>query len=513
MRKYIYLFIVTLIATSCHDNFLQEKSFSQITSQNFFKTADDAVMAVNGVYSLLSGESYYDRDFMYLSDLTTDQMLNEWTNQLDLYNNLQNTEATVGSFWNAAWKINQQCNLTLTRVPDIEMDEILKYRVLGEASFLRALNYFNIVRFFGRVPLITGPTPSIEDMYVEQADRWIIYDQIVDDLKFAEEYLPDEYTGIEIGRATKWAAKSLLAKVYLTMAGFHPDSDTSELEKGDPKNYELAAAKCLEVIKSGRYNLFDDFADIYDNTKENTVEDIFSIQYLEGTGGYNGGVGTTKTPQFVPKGSGLAAVEWKVFAAEKLFYENFPNDYRKEVTFLTSFRDASDAVVTYPSAILPFPKIRKYLSDIHEGPEKNFTAIDGKDYGDNYPVLRYADVLLMYSEALNELYGPSYNKGEIENTLYGINLVRKRAGGPTYVFTTNDFGDDPDMFRAMILDERGWELCYEGHSWFDYTRHGVLLERMLSSGRTPNISQHNYLMPIPYSATSVNPNLKQNAGY
>lgn len=511
MKKIILCIFIIGMNTACHDSFLEEKSYSQITVENSFKTAEDAVMSVNAAYSLLAGENYYDNVYILLADVASDMLLSEWSNPIDTYNSLSNTNEDVKTFWNAAWKVNAQTNLVLERVPLIDMDEELKKRVLGEASFIRALNYFHLVRFFGNIPLITETTTDISKMNVEQVHSDKIYEQIAKDLEYASKSLPDLYTGTDIGRATKWAAKSLLAKVFLTMAGYRADPATSELQKGDPAYYGLAADLCWEVINSGHYDLFADFADNFDNDKENMVEDIFSIQYLEGAGGYSGGVGTTKTPRFVPKGSGLALVEWKTFAVEKQFYEKFPEDSRKAATFLVSYRDKNDAIVTMPSAVLPYPFVRKYLSDIQEGPDKQFKAVDGKDYGDNYPVIRFADVLLMYSEALNEIYGPAYSKSKVESTLYGINRVRERAGAKEY--TSADCNGDPDIMRSLILDERCWELCFEGHGWFDYVRHGVLVDRMILSGRTPSISQHNYLMPIPYVATQTNKQLQQNNGY
>lgn len=511
MKKIILSIFVIGVCAGCHEQFLEEKSYSQISVENSFKTEEDAIMAVNAAYSLLAGETYYDNTYMLMADGPSDMMLTEWNNPLDNYNNLNNTDDNVKTFWNAAWKVNAQTNLVMERVPAIDMDPVVKNRVLGEASFIRALNYFHLVRFFGNIPLITKTTTNVDEMLVEQVPSDKIYEQIITDLEFACENLPDAYEGADVGRATRWAAKSLLAKVYLTMAGYREDPLTGELVKGDSKYYENTADLCLEVIQSGRFDLFENFADIYEDENENLVEDIFSIQYLDGAGGYSGGVGTTKTPRFVPKGSKLAAVEWKTYAVEKLFYENFPDDDRKAATFLVSYLDENDALVTMPSAILPYPFVRKFLSDIHEGSDKQYKAVDGKDYGDNYIVLRYADVLLMYSEALNELYGPSYNNGTVENTLYGINRVRTRAGSKAY--TVADCNDDPDMLRTMILDERCWELCFEGHGWFDYVRHGVLVERLLVAGRATNVAQHNYLMPIPFSARQTNPLLKQNYGY
>lgn len=515
MKKIIRNIFVLALAmsafSSCHDGFLEEDCYSQITINNSFKTAEDAVMAANAVYSLIATDDYYDDAYILLSDVPSDMLLTEWKKPLDSYNGLANTDKDVKRFWNMAWKVNAQINLSLDKVPAINMDGELKERVLGELKFLRALNYFNLVRLFGSIPKITAPTTDIREMFVKQVPSEEIYNLIVEDLQFAETALPDEYSGNDIGRATKWAATSLLARVYLTRAGYHADPATSELIKGDDQYYRLCADKCLEVINSGKYRLFENFEDNFDNTKENTVEDIFSIQYLDGAGGYNGGVGSSKTPRFVPKGSGLALVEWKAYAVEQDFYDRFPDDSRKKATFLTEYLDKNDALITIPSPTLPYPFAKKYLSDIYEGSTKSFKAVDGKDYGDNYPVIRFADVLLMYSEALNELNGPDYHADEVQNTLYGINLVRNRAGAPLY--KTTDFDGDADLFRSKILDERCWELCYEGHGWFDYVRQGVLLEKMLITGRANAIDQHNYLMPIPFDAIQTNKNLIQNNGY
>ena len=503
MKKIILGILITASLTACHDSFLKEYSYSQIAIENSFKTAEDAVMSVNAAYSLLASDDYYDRTYITMSDVSTDMLRSEWVNDLDTYGSLSNTNKEVKAFWGMAWKVNAQTNLVMEKVPGINMDVNLQQRVLGEASFIRALNYFHLVRFFGNIPLVLKTTTNTEEMFVKQVSSDSVYTQIIKDLDFAIQNLPATYEANDLGRATSWAAKSLLAKVYLTMAGMRADPATGELIQGDAKYYEKTVELCQEIIDSGQYDLFANYADVFDNDKENTVEDIFSIQYQEGTGGYDGGVGTSKCPAFVPKGSGLAAVEWKVYAAEKGFYDQFEDrDKRKKVIFLTSYVAKDGSVDEMPSSILPYPFVRKYLSDLHEGTDKQYSAVDGKDYGDNYPVIRYADILLMHSEALNEIEGPT------EKSLYGVNEVRKRAGLPPLSVNCSD-----GELRVQILDERCKELCYEGHGWFDYVRHGVLIERMVMSGSALGISQRNYLMPIPFSAIQVNKNLVQNYGY
>lgn len=496
--------IILLTIVSCQDNFLEEEMYSQLGPANFYKTEADAISALNGVYDGFQSNSYYGGAMWTFVDYPTEMHYGFWQNDWDRWTVEDDTKQALYDFWKNAWNLNNRANSVIDRVPNIPFsNEDNKNRIIGEAKFLRALNYFNLVRFFGHIPLITSETKGIdENQFLPQDSREVVYQQIIEDLQFAEINLPEEQQ--DAGRATQGAAKALLGKVYLTMAGYALNYETGTLEKGDSNYYQLAADKLKEVIDLNAYALEQNYEDVFDVANPNGKESIFSVQFLQGTGGYEGGEGNSWTPMWVPKGSGIALVTWKTSATPIQFYNSYPvGDVRRDVSFMTSYIDQNGATVSYPTSPLVDPHLRKFLSDIVEGPNPSFSAIDGLDYGCDFPVLRYSDVLLMYSEALNE----GATGGD---PLDGINQVRSRAGIAALA------ASDQATLRNEILQERKWELTGEAHGWFDYSRMGVLLETANSLGHKSGYlypTQRNYLFPIPFTAREINANLIQNFGY
>lgn len=503
IKQYSLWLLIIFTSVACKDDFLDEKMYSQLGPANFYKTEVDAIAALNGVYDGFQSEDYYGKTIWHLADYPTEMHYGFWSDAFDRYTYEDDENSRLYPFWKMAWEINNRANSVIERVPAISFkNEDLQKRIIGEAKFLRALNYFNMVRLFGHIPLITSETTSTdENQLMKQVPRTEIYTQIVEDLEYAEENLP--VTQGEAGRATRGAAKALLGKVYLTMAGYALNYSTGELEKGDVQYFRLAADKLKEVIDLNAYKLESVYEDVFDVDNPNGKEVVFSVQYLAGTGGYNGGEGNSWTPVWVPKGSGIALVEWKSAGTPIDFFNSYPDgDQRRDASFMTSYIDGNGATVEYPTSPLVAPHLRKFLSDIQEGPDPNFSAIDGKDYGCDFPVIRYSDVLLMYTEALNEL--------DAANKLFGINEVRVRAGLDP--LTT----DDQETLRQEILQERKWELTGEGQGWFDYVRLAVLLEPGNSNGDKSGYlypTDRNYLYPIPFTAMEINPNLVQNFGW
>jgi len=503
IKQYSLWILIIFSSVACEDSFLDEKMYSQLGPANFYKTEADAIAALNGVYDGFQNDSYYGRAMWHLADYPTEMHYGFWSDAFDRYTYEDDENARLYPFWQTAWEINNRANAVIERVPAITFNnEETKNRIIGEARFLRALNYFNMVRFFGHIPLITSETTSIdENQFMEQVSRDEVYEQIIQDLQYAETNLPEIQE--EAGRATLGAAKALLGKVYLTMAGYALNYTTGELEKGDVQYNQMAADKLKEVIDLNIYKLEPLYEDVFDVDNPTGKEVVFSVQYLAGTGGFEGGEGNSWTPVWVPKGAGIALVEWKSGGTPIEFFDSYPaGDQRRDASFMTSYIDGNGATIEYPTSPLVAPHLRKFLSDIQEGPDPNFSAIDGKDYGCDFPVLRYADVLLMYSEALNEL--------DAANKRIGINEVRVRAGLDP--LTT----DDQETLRQQILQERKWELTGEGQGWFDYVRMGVLLEPGNSNGDKAGYlypTQRHYLYPIPFTAMEINQNLDQNFGW
>ncbi len=475
------------------DNFLEENPDSLITSENFFQTESDAIAGVNAIYTVLNDNGYYGRNFWEFADVSADNAnageLEGGVDALDFIG----ADDGFRNYWTSIYRGINNANTVLSAVPSIEFDEKLKNRILGEAQFLRALLYFDLVRSFGGVPLITEPTIDDSNNQIPRASAEEIYDLVINDLLQAESLLPDSYGGSDVGRPTSGAAKSLLAKVYLTL-----------------QDWGNAREKADEVIQSGAYSLFQDFRDVFRVENENGQEHIFSIQFEAGGAD---AVASSFTSDFASRnpdillglGTGLRAGAG--IAAEQEFFDNYPDHYRKNITMIDSF----------PTPF--FPEIMGEESGVAQaGPAcmKYWDpTIPDENQGDaNWMVLRYADVLLMFAEAENELSGPTpaaYN---------AINQVRKRARD-----ANADGVDDPDElaalpdlsglstneFRQAVLRERELELCFEGHRRWDLLRRNMFVEELQASGK-PAEARH-ILFPIPSLEILANPSLTQNPGY
>lgn len=499
--KFLSIIIVAISLMACSD-FLEEEVFTSVNPDEFYKNEAQVKAALNGAYSRFQDPKYCDHQLFLVADMSTDMLDTRWGN--NVFNNYSNDKGhnQYRDIWEATWSANNAINGVIELSPFAEMNEELKERFIAEARFLRALNYFNLVRIYGRVPLVLDFVTDLNDnIYPPTSSRDEIYEQIITDLKAAEDVLPSNYPTTDMGRTTKGAAKSLLAKVYLTYAGWCLSSDGSMLEKGDNRYYQMAADKLEEVINEGVYDLFEDYADAFRNETENGIEHIFSIQYKQGAlgpGGW-GGEGSSKQTRWAPK-AGITHSAYETFRATKSFYASFhQDDRRKKVIFLDRFVDGNGVEQSYPET-LNYPFVKKYIRDIREGGDANFSTASAMDGEENTEIIRYSDVLLMHSEALMEA-----NQDINENVLYGINKVRERAGLTNYA--VSDFAS-LDEFRNAILNEREWELCYEGHGWFDYTRMGVLQERVAKATQLKN-----YYWPIPGIEITKNSNLLQSPGW
>ncbi|WP_303309594.1 RagB/SusD family nutrient uptake outer membrane protein [Hymenobacter sp. BT730] len=478
--------LVVFMASSCQD-FLEEDPKNFVAVTNFYKNGDDAVAAVNAIYGYLNSTStgstagVYHSTFWVTAGLASDEMLNQnvFSPDLDQVATFSHgpQNAALLEIWAMHYKAITVANIALERIPGIEMEPNLKARLLNEAHFLRGLLYFDMVRMFGSIPLLTK---EVEPLTPPVATADEIYAQIITDLKAAEA-LPVSYpSGDGKGRATQGAAKALLSKVYLTR-----------------KDWTNAAQKAKEVIDSNNYALWEDFADVFKLVNRNGKEAIFSV----GFGDQGGAISFWEVGQFqvrlLPTELSAEGVEnaqgWQV--PTLYLYNSFDfNDRRREVTFLTQYTNRSGVV----TPIRPY--IQKYWDRAAE-PKGNGSAND-------YPLMRYSEVLLIYAEASNEL------NASAEAHQY-LNMVRKRArfDGTTYRTTVPDYENlSQEQLRAAILKERALEFVGEGHRWFDLARTKTLetLVPLAKPGVVP--SAKHYLFPIPQRERDLNPNLPQN-GY
>ncbi|GAB2564477.1 RagB/SusD family nutrient uptake outer membrane protein [Spirosoma areae] len=476
--KAIYLFagVLMLSLTACQEKFLELAPVSQANTASFYKNQSDMLTAVNAAYGALQFNGQYGQNYVFAelpSDDTRPVLSGSVTDQ-DEFDKfyLRTTNPYLLTRWSDGYRGIYRTNSVLDRLPGVPMDETLKKRIAGEAKFLRALMYFNLVRSFGAVPLvlteITDPLQGYEYGRAPVAD---VYAQITKDLIEADAALPERYTGADVGRATRGAAKALLGKVLLTQ-----------------KKYAEAVAKLKEVVDANTYDLLPAYADLFKPANKNSKESVFEVQYKKGSIQEGSNFANT----YAPENSGNAVIQFggggnnqPTSDLESAFDAG---DVRKGVSFASSYTNAQGAKIDYYY-------IRKYLDP---------PTVNG-DSEDNWYVLRYADVLLLYAEALNET-------SKTAEALPYLNRVRKRAGLADKAITAQ-----PDM-RLAIEQERRVELAFEGHRWFDLVRTGralpVLQAKAAAIGIKTALTENNLLFPVPQSQIDINSDkIKQNPGY
>ncbi|RRB07807.1 RagB/SusD family nutrient uptake outer membrane protein [Larkinella rosea] len=470
-----YLFLLCLLS-SCE--VLDQKPESSFTPANFYKNADDAKAAVSAVYDPLNSQNLYGQVMWILQDQATDDAewgngrstANQPKNDLDKYTFTPATN-TFQAIWSTVYAAINRANTVINRVPGITMDNDLKARYVAEAKFMRGFYYFTLVRYFGGVPLITTETTSLNDLAVARASVDDVYKLIIQDFTDAETALPVTYSAADRGRATKGAAKAYLAKVYLTR-----------------QDWPKAAAKAKEVIDLGQYDLWANFADAFLIANKNGKEAVFEMQALSGGFGEGSLMQGYMRPNF-DRVNGVSGFGDDP-ATENLYKAYRPDDKRRNVTlrlYSTTTTPAAPASVLFPCYVY------KYLDP---------TSTGTSDGGNNYPIIRYPDVLLMYAEALNE---QAANSADAYAT---INRIRNRAGLPNLTANLSQA-----QFRDSLLLERRLELAFEGHRWYDLVRTKRLISAMKAQNPTIPVAEHHYLFPIPQTERDVNPKLDQNPGY
>jgi hypothetical protein len=516
---------------------LTEVPYSFVAPENFYRNADDALAALSGAYDGFQADvdalgvddtEYYGRHYWMLVEYPTEVMTvrlgatNERT-EPDIFR-VHPGHTYIAGVWQSGFHAVNRANAVIDNVPGITaMDPALRDRIVAEARFLRAFHYFNLVRLFGGVPLFLEETKSLEDIRRPRASEAEVYAAIVADLEAAAAVLPASYTGANRGRATRGAAKTLLAKVHLQHGA---------AAGGGTAAFQQAARWAREVITDGGYSLLGSYPAVFDQANENNAEVIFDIQNarVPGAGGH-------MCDQFAPRPQpSQADFPWcdgqnPSFSAEWPFYFSYhPSDTRRGGTWLLGYTKKSGVTVAWDSTATAVnaygssgPVPGKYIDRVPG-------SLDGAEEP-NFILLRYADVLLSLAEAINEVSGPT---GEA----YGlVNQVRARAQVPplTPGLTTT-------AFRDSLFLERRFEFAMEGHGHFDSQRNWTWAKARIEQYSTnaarafwnrprpagcggciardssvPKVllalTDKNRLYPIPQEARDVNPLLSQNPGY
>ncbi len=484
LEKIIVISALCFFLPSCTEDFINLENPSALTEESYYKTAADLKSALTAAYSSL--QPVY--DFMYQfgevpSDNSTSPVDGQFENQLDLFE-VPTNHPGVSRMWTNLYRSIAKANLVIERAGPIEMDAAVKARYVAEAKFIRALDYFNLVRIFGDVPLVLITVKNPDDALVYKRDAAAtVYTQIIKDLTESEGVLLSKYTGIDIGRATSIAAKMLLGEVYMTVT---------------PKNFPSAVSKLREAISLADANgvaLLPKYDDVFDPTKGNNAEIIFAVQYQKGR---NPIEGSRFANWFIPQETGNTVLK----AGRGYGYNLVTPDL--DLAFEINDNRKTISVDRYVSAngLVTLLYSRKYLDP---------SLAADQDADNDWPVYRYADLVLLYAEALNET-------GNQSEALVQMNRVRKRAG------LADKTNTGAAALKLDIEQERRIELNMEGHRWFDLVRteraitvvnnHFTTYKIVNSTNTQAQIVSTNYLLfPIPESERIINPTLTQNSGY
>lgn len=485
------------VALAGCDGFLARPPEDAVSSAEFFQNEDQVDQGVMGIYAKL--QDVYRNQWRF-----TEQRSDNTTTQFDDANRgphptwfveefvMTPSNIVLEPYWQDLYEGIQRANTVLSNIDNVTFSsDARKNQLAGEATFLRTLFYFTLVRLFGDVPLVLDQVENPNDAFGTldaRASEERIYEQLIADARDAVTLLPPTYADGNLGRATKGAARALLADIYLTR-----------------KNYADAVEQLRALLDMG-YALLPGYADVFDPANKNNSESIFSVQYAEVES--NRSLGATFIYLFAPHNSGTEITGDNAsrpvglnIPTRDMLRAYAPGDVRKEAS-IGFFIDPGNREhgIAIGDTI---PYVRKYAS------AHSVLGVTG----DNWPVYRYAEVLLMLAEALNET-------GTTGEAYRYINEVRRRAG-----LDDLTAGLSQAQFRDSVYHEQRVELAFEGDRWFNLLRTGRAMEEMRTHGEVhrgiqPHLTPPAYVIeeyklkyPIPQRELSLNPELGQNPGW
>ncbi|MFN3377902.1 MAG: RagB/SusD family nutrient uptake outer membrane protein [Runella zeae] len=487
--KKIFFACLVLFLTSC-ERLLEEVPTDRLSQENFYQSKDDLIAALNAVYSQVRGANSYGTNYPAQLNGMTDYCISRGTQiPVSEFQGLDGTNiARTDAVWRDLYQSINSANIVIQATPNVaSVSEADKNAIVAEARFLRAFNYYNLVRNYGGVPLRTAPIFEVSQTRGKRASVEEVYKLIIEDLQFAENSLPKTVSAGQAGRPTQGAAKLLLASVYLTR-----------------ENWAGARDKADEVIKSGVYSLVevktsDDFEKLFGADLATTPEEVFYIKYARITG-QGWGYPSYQHPADGPYTTGVRA--HFTLPTLPLIRDWSDKDLRKDYNLYSSYTNRSGRLTTFPAAEpICFRKFR----DLPANPA-----------GNDFPVLRYAEALLIYAEAASQANG-----GPTAQALEALNKVHRRAYG--YLSTTTspvDFslaGLSAASFRDLVMTERAYEFMMEASRWYDLKRLGTTkLKEVIKTARGKDVKDTHLMWPIPKQEMDNNPDLSasdQNPGY
>jgi hypothetical protein len=470
MNKILALTIVCVLACGCKKSFLDLAPISNANAGNFYKTRADFEVGIAATYATLYTIYAPEEAASYTEIMTDNATLyavagaqgDKWAIR-DYTTAPSNT--LIYQYWQDYYKALYNVNNILSQIDAAGLDATYTNRVKGEMMFLRGLYYYNMVQLFGGVPLVIKPISAEESYSVLRSSEAEVYNQIVADLKFAVDNLPLSTAVPAVGRASKGAAETVLGKVYLSL-----------------NNKAAATTVLMDVYTSNQYSLLPQYAALFGANVKNTRESIFEVQYLGGSANnpyspYWTAYAPVTNGVITKYGGGINQV------TDDLYNEYEAGDPRRDVSINTGYNDARGNFIA-----IKFPKKWEDRTALSNGTQELSN--------NNFTVLRYADVLLLLTEATGDV---TY-----------MNLVRGRAGLPLYGSALYPATKYPTV--ALALEhERRVELALEFHRFFDLKRTGRLLTVLPAKGKA--VTQDRSVFPIPQYVRTQNAAITQNPGY
>ncbi|MCK9398739.1 MAG: RagB/SusD family nutrient uptake outer membrane protein [Bacteroidales bacterium] len=482
LQTAVLLMVFTMTILCACTKFLTEDLKGEFSSDTFYQNDKQAIQALNGVYNAITFRSFNNAVWVF-GDIASDDAVkggNPGDQSEITYIDEFNTDANNGiisNYWSHSYEAIARANNVIANVPAVTMDEALKNRIIGEAKFIRAYSYFNLVNIFGKVPLKLLPQLTQETIHVPLSEVSDIYLQIEKDLSDAAADLPVSFSSTDQGRITHGAALAMLGKVNLYQ-----------------QKWADAIGYFQQVEALGIYSLLPDYADNFKLAYENSIESIFGIQHLTG--------------QNPMTGNGLN--QWFAPAAEGGYYFNAPTQslvdaFEKSATGEVDPRlDASVGRDGQPwlngDIFSATWSPTGYLTKKHQQPLSEVSSSLKGDGDLNYIYLRYADLLLMKAEAFNE-------NDNVDSARANLNKVRQRArasfnGTPPADLLADITTPDYNLLMTAIRKERRVELAQEFHRYFDLMRWGKTVAEA-ALGPDFNYEAKRYF-PIPQAEIDAN---------
>jgi hypothetical protein len=492
--------VLTLLLIACNKD-LTIAPLSQGTTATFYLTQDDFIQGTNAIYNNL--RSYPDR-LLNLSETRSDNLYAvsvNGTRDWDAINAFKSTVAGntyIEKAWNDDFNGVFKANNLLDQIDQkgsVIYTTGLSTRLQGEARFLRAFYYFDLLRYFGKLPIISAPVTTLQSVTIPRSPVGDVYKFIIADLQFAMQNLPANYTNTDVGRATKYAAESLLALVYMTRSGPTYSIEGPGLASNE---WNLALPLLNDVINSALYTFNTIYSSIFSFSNQNpslNKEAIFDVMYLSGLSPVLGASYpwiTIPDSYFQSLGKPAEGGGESRPISNELYNSYDANDVRKSFNFVSLY------------VTLGVPGNRPYVKKYFDA-TKIPTNIN--DWGINFMAIRYTDVLMLKAECI--LNGASGGTQADVDAI--VNKVRNRAG----------LANISNVTLSQLYTERRKEFVGEGNRWFDLQRSGNLLTIMNSWIKTEDILNQispviaNYIIyPIPQSQLDTQPGLyDQNPGY